>query len=282
MRISMISGAGAVFLTALLFCTATAANAAEGASLRALVGEKEMPPQVIAEQEALERADKIGQPPGKAKAKDLLKKIHARPGGRERIEHAEKARRPGGGKKVSTNSQTPNVVDGILSFIVTQAQAADAGSLDLTPTVDQYGAHRSLYSPSPYGYATFYGALVNHAYPRDAYVRLSTSIVTGLGGTATTPHVQVTVRVPADGWYTLNMNAYLTATSGVSIKHYEGGKYVTLENLQKTSGWSDYATLQYLSAGYHLFYWVLPQGGYVSRISMDPYKPNSFVLLSGG
>lgn len=284
MHVPITLNAFAILLATIAFSTTTAGHAAESAPLRVLSGAKEMPPQARAEEEALKRAEKIGRPPGKTKAEDLLKKIHARKGGRERIEHAEKARRPGGSqKKVSAINQQPHVVDDILSFIVPQALAADAGSVTLTPTADgTYGARRSLYSSSPYAYATFYGALINHYYPRNSYVRLSTSIDKSLGKVATVPHVKLIVRVAADGWYTLNMNAYITGSSNVSVIHSVGGNNITLESLPRESGWNDYPTLQYLSAGYHYVSWVMPQGGYVARLSMDPYKVSSFTISSGG
>ncbi len=234
---------------------------------RALPAAASPPPEAAAEQAAQQE---IPAPPGRANAAQLVEKIRARPGGAERADAAKQGKAPGKGQSGQGQS-TSNVMKTLGSFLLSDARAGETFTLDLTPQVSgTTGAHSGLYSSSPYGFVNFYGARVTNWTPRNSYVYLSASANSGLGYQVTNPYVYSGFNAPADGWYIININAIVYG-SNLTIRHYESGSYVVLEDFPRQSGWADYPMLQYLTAGYHYFYFVLPGGGYVSRISYDSY-----------
>jgi hypothetical protein len=227
------------------------------------------PPEAVAAEQAAQQ--EVAAPPGRANAAQLVEKIRARPGGAERADAAKQGKAPGKGQSGQGQS-TSNVMKTLGSFLLSDARAGETFTLDLTPQVTGTdGRHAGLHSGSPYGYAYLYGAYVASWTPRNSYVFLYPYQVAGLGHQVTNPFVYFVVNVLADGWYIVNVNASLYSGSNLTIQHYEAAGYVVLEDIPIQSGWADYPTLQYLTTGYHYFYFVLPNGGYVSRISFDSY-----------
>lgn len=242
---------------------------AKGAG-RVLKASPKPPPDVAAEQQA-GRPEQVPAPPGRTRVEALADKVRARPGGRERVDAAKERIPPGKLKRPSAGLSLERAIDGIIGLIVPAAHAGETFTLDLTPQVNtSTGAHAGLRSSTPYGIAYFYGARVYYYRPRNDSIYMSASAYSALGHQVTNPYVSLTVNIPTDGWYIANINSYAFTTATVDILHYENGP-VLLEQLPRASGWADYPTLQYLSAGYHYFYWVLPGGGYVSGVSVDSY-----------
>jgi len=209
-------------------------------------------------------------PPGKAGSEALLDKIGARPGGAERVEAAKQGKAPLKSQGRSAES-TSSVLKIMGNFLMEQAEAGETFTLDLTPQVSgSLGQHRGLYSSSPYGYATAYGAVASPSYPSNSMIYLRAFTFSQLAHQVSNPFISSAVDIPADGWYIIDINAYASG-SDVNIHHYEGSSFVLLENMPGQSGWADYPTLQYLTSGRHYFYFVFTGSAYVSRISYDSY-----------
>ena len=227
------------------------------------------PPEAVAAEQAAQQ--EVAAPPGRANAAQLVEQIRARPGGAERADAAKQGKAPGKGQSGQGQS-TSNVMKTLGSFLLSDARAGETFTLDLTPQVSETsGAHSGLYSSNPYGHAYLFGAYVSYWTPQNSYVYLYPYQVAGLGHQVTNPFVNAYFNAPADGWYIVNINASLNSGSNLTIQHYEAGSYAVLEEIPPQSGWADYPTLQYLAVGYHHIYFVLPNGGYVSRISFDSY-----------
>lgn len=258
----ILTGLGLLILLAAVPALAQEQSGAQ--EIRALPAAASPPPEAAdAEQTAQQ---KIPAPPGRAKRAQLIEKIRARPGGAERVDAARQGRAPG---KVQSRSEpsTSNVMKTLGSLLVSDAQAAVRFQVDLTPRVTRPdGRHTGLYSSNHDGYALFWGAVINAWTPNNSYVRLDDSSLVALGLQVTNPTVFSSVTVPADGWYIVNINAN-TFGSNLRIYHWETGNYVLLAKPPPQVGWADYPMAQFLIAGTHYFYFVLPNGGYVSRIS---------------
>lgn len=212
----------------------------------------------------------IPPPPGKAKSEELLEKVRSRPGGAERVDAAKQSKVPARIQRRSGETSSL-ILEKLSNFVIKQAEAGETFTLDLMPQVSgTNGQHRGLYSSLPYGYATAYGAVVSPAYPSNSMIYLPASNFSQFGHQVSNPLISSTVNIPADGWYIININAYIGG-GNVNIHHYEGNSYVLLESMPGQSGWADYPTLQYLTAGYHYFYFVLTSSAYVSRVSYDSY-----------
>lgn len=226
------------------------------------------PPDAVAAQRAA--AQEIPPPPERARSDELLEKIRARPGGPERIEAAGKGRAP---EKLQGRSgeSTSVLFETLSNFVIERADAGDTFTLDLTPQVSgSYGQHRGLVSSSPSGAAYAYGAYIANWTPTNSSIYLVAYRNDNFAHQVSNPFIMAYANIPADGWYIVNVNANIYAPN-LNIHHYENGNYVLLENMPKQSGWADYPTLQYLTAGYHYFYFVLTGSGYVSRVSFDSY-----------
>lgn len=217
-----------------------------------------------------EEKRKVPNPPGKARQEALLEIIKKRPGGAERVDKARRGYRPDNPGQGRPTSAVDHVLRGIGSVFVREAHAGQTFTLELTPATDAGGRHASLYSSTPYGRANFYCALVNSYDPSNDRIRLLRFTSSAIGSSCANPYVYLHTNIPAAGYYIININAYSYAP--VTIRHYAGsGQYPVLETLPQLSGWADYPTLQYLQPGYHTFYFVLPNGGYVSRLTVDSY-----------
>ena len=227
------------------------------------------PPPDVAEQIKRDK-EKIPNPPGKARQADLIEKIKKQPGGAERVDKANRGHKPENPGKAKSTAATDHILRGIASVFISEANAGQTFTLDLTPQTNSNGSHASLYSSNPYGSATFFCAIVNYYDPNNSRIRLYRSTNSAMGHSCTNPYAYMSVGIPAAGYYIINANAYSYGNT-VEIKHYESGSYPTLDTLPRISRWADYPTLQYLQPGTHTFYFLFPNGGFVSRLSVDSY-----------
>lgn len=230
----------------------------------------------------------------------LAEQIRKRgPEGAMRVEKASKRERPGpakGGEKAapkpmrqeSSREEGPRIrgedagrIGHLLELLAAlnplYAEPAHAAGetffVELTPQVDgSTGRHAGLYTSSPYAYAQVYGARVYSYDPSNDRIRLFASDGSGSGlGTFTRPYAYLRLNLSSDGWYIVNANLYAYG-SEIELRHYQGSTpYTLVETFARQSGWADYPSLQYLEAGYHHFYYVLPGGGFLARLAVDSY-----------
>lgn len=211
------------------------------------------PPEDIAALEQ-ELAQKIPRPPARKSVTALVEEISQRPGQAEKLEATKRDGRPG---KVQTRST--------LTLIYSTEQP-EPFSITLTPQManTKIGAHDGLRLPDGSAYAYLLGGLVYWSFPNNDSVYLRR------GGfydhNTTNPLVYFRFTAPSEGWYTINMNA--NAYSNVQLKRGSS----LLEDLPRQTGWADYSSLQYLDAGSHYLQYVMPSGGYVSRLTIDCFK----------
>ncbi len=228
------------------------------------------PPPDVAEMQQ-EAKKPIPSPPGKAKQLDLIEKISKRPGGAERVDKAKRGHKPDDAGKGQPQSPSTSLLRDVASIFIREANAGETLTIDLTPQVDSYGNHRGLYNASPRASAYFHCAMVHSGAPNNQRVYLTSGAWAALGWSCNNPYAALSIAIPTAGYYIVNVNAYAFSGLPILIRHYESGGPTIIETLAWVSGWADYPTLQYLEAGYHNFYFVLPRGGYVSRISVDSY-----------
>lgn len=268
---------------------------AEGRMLKAA---KKAPPH--AARPGAEEAEEVPAPPPARGKAALVEQIRKRgPEAARRVEKATKGERPGpakGGEKAapkpmrqdSSREEGPRsrgeetgrsgrLLELLAALNPLYAEPAHAAgetfSVELTPQVDgSTGRHVGLSTSSPYAYAQVYGALVHGYDPSNDRIRLFARDLSAYGlGAFTRPYAYVRVNIPSDGWYIVNANLY-TYGNEIELRHYEGSTpYTLVETFARQSGWADYPTLQYLEAGYHYFYYVLPGGGYLARLAVDSY-----------
>jgi hypothetical protein len=211
------------------------------------------PPEEIA---ALEReiGQKIPRPPARASVGELFDGISRQPGQVQKVEAAKGGERPG---KVQTRATFT---------LTTYSEQTQPFSITLSPQVAdlKVGAHSGLRLSDGSAYAYLLGGLVYWDFPNSGSVRLYRGSL--YSHNTTNPLVYFYVKVPTEGWYTINMNASTRA----NVQLMRSG--MLLEDLPMVSGWNDYSSLQYLQAGGHYLQFVMPAGGYVSRITVDCYK----------
>jgi hypothetical protein len=209
-----------------------------------------------AEITALEReiGQKIPRPPARASVGQLFDEISQQPGQAKKAEAAKRGERPG---KVQTRAT--------LSLVVYSEQPQPF-SVTLSPQVTdtKLGTHSGLRLSDGSAYAYLFGGLVYWDFPNSDSVRLYSGSL--YGHRTTNPLVYFYVRVPTEGWYTINMNASTRA----NVQLMRSGSL--LEDLPAVSGWNNYSSLQYLQAGGHYLQFMMPAGGYVSRLTVDCYK----------
>ena len=150
--------------------------------------------------------------------------------------------------------------------LTTYSEQPQPFSVTLAPYVadPKIGAHSGLRSADGSAYAYLLGGLVYWDFPNNDSIRLYRGSFYSFN--ATNPLVYFYVRVPTEGWYTINMNAY--SYGNVQLMQSNS----LLEELPRVSGWNDYSSLQYLSAGGHYLQFVMPAGGYVARVTVDCFK----------
>jgi hypothetical protein len=249
--------------------------------LRELPAAANPPPQL--EEDAAQAEERIPDPPGRARAEDLIEQIRERPGGRERAEAATNGVRPGGaeqgggrGRQQGANFAEPvfRFLAGLRSWLIEDAHA-QSFSIELTPQVGSYGRHTGLRSSRPNAYAYFYGGFVNSSQPSNDLVYLAGSNTTYLTGSSgsTHPAALLSVTIPNNGWYIVNMNCYC-AYSDTEIRHYDRTSYTLIERIPRQYGWADYPTLEYLSVGTHYFSYATASptsAMYVSRLTVQSF-----------
>jgi hypothetical protein len=244
---------------------------------RPLPSQAQAPADVSADQAAQPQLERVGPPPQRrAGVEALIERVRATPEGRARADAARQGIRPSPPQRTSPPDR-PNsaslhldrLIDRALAFLFPAALAGETLTIDLTPQVDQQGRRAGLHSANPYAYAIFRGAMIYASYPNNDLILIAATNIPSVNHQISSPHVQLVVQIPQDGWYIVNANAM--AFANVSIRHYQGSAgYVEIASLPRQSGWADYPTLQYLASGNHYFYWLMGTA-YVSRISVDSY-----------
>ena len=211
------------------------------------------PPEDLAALEK-ELAQKIPRPPARKSVTELVDEISRRPGQAEKMEATKRGGRPG-------NVQTRATLT--LSY---STDKPEPFSITLSPQMAdvKLGARDGLRSPDGSAYAYLLGAMVYWSFPNNQAVYLRRGNF--YDHNTTNPLAYFRVTVPGEGWYTINMNAY--AHSNVQLKRGSA----LLEDLPRQAGWADYSSLQYLEQGSHYLQFVMPSGGYVSRLTVDCFK----------
>jgi hypothetical protein len=256
---------GITIALVLAACPAFTQQDNSGAEIRALPP-MAGPPDDIADLER-EIARKIPRPPGQTSVDALVDKISKRPGQAKKVDAARRGVKPENANP-GKGKATSSMLDSVSSFFMSEADAAGSFSVNLTPVVwdSKLGTHGGLRMSDGSAWSWFLGAFVYWAYPNNDSVYLWRYNHASTGHQTINPMGYMGVKIPSDGWYTINMNAWTYGT--VEIRNSTW----LLDSIPVTQGWADYATLQYLRAGTHGFYFVLPTGGRVSRLSVDCFK----------
>ena len=257
-NISIIFGSNAMqnlIKTIILFLAALPAFSQQPASgpETGMVAAATSPPPEIAALEH-EIGQKIPRPLARASVGTLFDEISRQPGQAQKVEAAKRGARPG---KVQTRATLS---------LVAYSEQPQPFSVTLSPQVTdlKLGTHSGLRLADGSAYAYFLGGLVYWDFPNSDSVYLYRGNF--YSHTSTNPLAYFYVKVPTEGWYTINLNAY---TYG-NVQLTRGSE--VLETLPRVSGWNDYSSLQYLQAGSHYLQFVLSGGGYVSRVTVDCYK----------
>ena len=289
-----------------MIATPAIAEKAEISKSRKLPAAKSPPPDVAEREKKEQEAGEVPEPPkGRASVKDLEEKVRGRPGGNARLEKAKGKKK---GDKVHPASATPppdvaerekeekergkvpdppkrkgkgpgSLLSRLNPFRVTDVWAGETLTITLSPEVDTYGRHASLYSSSPYAKAHVYGGHISNYYPNSEAIQLhgSNIVIGDVTSTATNPFVYLRISIPTAGWYIVNIRAYAYYAGDIVLKHYEAPGYPTIATFSTphASPWEDYPELLYLEPGSHYFYWVFTGNtglyAHVSDITVDSY-----------
>lgn len=246
-------------------------------SIQALTAAGDAPAETLDDDQGRQ---KIPSPPERTSGRKLIEKFGGHPGGKKRLEMFRKgkikrARRQAFYSPTRAGEWVSGTLTGLVDFVVPNAQAAELLSIELKPTVGSLsgGNHSGLFSSDPYAVAGFHGGYITHSYPRNAYVRLLARPTRNvLGFSTTNPYGFIRVRTACPGNFAINAN--IITGGKVDIYHYAGnGQYPLLSSRSPDASWAwqDYSTVQYLEAGDHYFYFVVPSGGYVSRFTVDEF-----------
>ncbi|MEX2148848.1 MAG: hypothetical protein WD793_01420 [Steroidobacteraceae bacterium] len=210
---------------------------------------------------------------------ELEAAIAAQAGGREKLQRARQGGRPDQPPpRASLWQQTTHWLAGLPS-IIAPAHAAGELSLTLTPATNAQGAHgglsttQSTPSGTFSGYAVIYGALATNYTPNNTAIHVSAHSRTWDAATTSRierPYVYLSTRVPTEGYYIVNTRAY--AGAGVQLRRYVANPsgYAVVQTFD-ASGTVDRPALIYLTAGYHVFYWVFPSYFAFYSASIDSY-----------
>jgi hypothetical protein len=90
------------------------------------------------------------------------------------------------------------------------------------------------------------------------YARFVPYTKTNRANTDYKPYLTVHFKAPATGWYILNFRATRAAAK---LRHqYNGSIIETWDFMSQPNGWYNYATIEYLAQGSHIFLWWGTQG----------------------
>jgi hypothetical protein len=181
--------------------------------------------------------------------KELLDRVAKQPGGKEKIEKAEKH-----GTETGMGRDQAGLSFAWLSslnpFKAEAAKAQGAFALTLTPEVPVTSG----------GAINFYGELSGSAQAYPNRVKLSYHYDwTGDGARGlliVKPTISVSVRVPTTGWYLLNFEFIYGQDAHLAHFSGKGMRSVQTWNQYGETGWSDHPVVLYLAAGWHYFYFV--------------------------
>ena len=143
-------------------------------------------------------------------------------------------------------------------FAVPSAHAQSAFSLYLAPP--------NRYSSSPYGFFKLYGA----AYWGSYYLYGGGHTTIRNTNSENKPMVYFGTTVPADGWYLINVQG---GRGKAKLRHRSNGPIIETWDFTTQSCYRcDYLTAEYLTAGYHYFYfWPDGSNMYFYSMSVDSY-----------
>jgi hypothetical protein len=188
---------------------------------------------------------------------ELLEQVRSMPGGPEMIEEAKKrGARIGMVKPVEPGTS----LSWLNLFRVKEAEAQGTFSLTLSTT-------NKWSSSSPYGNASFYGAVAGEVVYTFPYVILQPTQFPAIGTQVILPFIFLTFDAPTAGWYIINIDASPTVSS---LKHWEGGVYPTVAVWNKGGGFTpvSHPALLELAAGRHYFCWVTTGVAHVYEINI--------------
>ena len=131
----------------------------------------------------------------------------------------------------------------------------------------------ALYTGSPYARGSMWGTVVD-MYTRNRNYQSTYEYTMKLSdGTSTRLFARFDTYAPSSGWYIVSANAW--AYDAVKISRWSGSGFVVLDTVARQSGWANYPTLQYITEGYHYFYFsTTAYGGkwlYINRMSLTPF-----------
>ena len=134
--------------------------------------------------------------------------------------------------------------------------------------------NQALYSNSPYANGYMFGTYVYSGTSSQTYSRTYEWNLNLSDGTQTRMFARFYAHAPSDGWYIVSARA--SSDGDVKIAQCQSGVgYVVIDTVARLSGWADYPTLQYLTAGYYDFYFVgAAYNGnyfYVDHMSLTPF-----------
>ena len=205
-------------------------------------------------QEKKQRDQQVGNPtPGRPTREQLLQRIPA-----AAIEKAKQ------GKPQASNRSFGELLASLNPLRTVTVHAASTSVANF---------NSALYTSSPYAYGAMYGAFVDYRTKTGNYQQTYNWTITLSDGTKTNMFARFYAYAPSDGWYIVSAKAY--AYGAVKIARRQSGLFVVLATVARQAGWANYPTLQYLTTGYHDFYFVgAAYGGsyfYVDQLSLTSF-----------
>ncbi|MGZ8398950.1 MAG: hypothetical protein ACXWWN_07930 [Gemmatimonadales bacterium] len=218
----------------------------------------------------IKKAEKAPPPPGRSPdLAELIDKIRKQPGGKEKLEKAEKAgakipKGAGGATLESILERMPGPrMDG--PVFGSDSRAEQLPTLKATRPIPYQNVAGLGYlsvgdwSPNNSNSTPMWGPYYRYLNPNHFLV----------GNVDVKPYAYASVNVTNPGWYILNF----VATKGkASLKRYVAGStppFATVtqwDNSASTTQYESYPFVVNLAAGYHTFYWI-PEAGYYFWLS---------------
>jgi len=242
------------------------------------IAASQRPPPDVAE---MERQKPPAPPRSNRPTRQELEQVISRQqGGREKLDRARQGGRPDQPPPKTSALERVAGWFAWLPDVITSARAAGELSVTLTPQVDSNGAHRGLTGSSAAGSDSLYasaflrGTYVDSGYPRNSAVYGYQSNILWEGdirSISQRPYVQLTVRVPRDGYYIINTRAY--GPAGVQLRRYAYPSQPMYPVVQTfaASGTADRPALVYLTKGSHYFSWIFTGWVQFYSASVDSY-----------
>lgn len=152
--------------------------------------------------------------------------------------------------------ENATVLSWLNPFAVSTAHAQSAFSLHLTP--------QNRWSSTPYGNLNLYGVTYwGNYYLYPSLISTTSSLVENR------PYVYFNLSVPSEGWYLVNIQG---GRGKAKLRHRSGPIIETWDFTSQACSTCDYLTAEYLTAGYHYFYfWPDGTNMYFYSVSVDSY-----------